>query len=365
MINKIAKTVIAVPFVLSAMGTAQALEFGVFSDITFSDSGVEGEDAGFALGALDFYGTAQIDENTRVFIEYVFENGSDGLITDLERLWVARTISDELTIGVGRFHSPLGYWNRTYHHGAILQDTVSRPFFLEFEDGAGAILPVHVVGLMATGDFALSSGYLEYEAYIANGPSIDTSVATAADREIEINDSGDNNASKSVGFRTTFTPNVSDMSVSLFVMSNVVSDSGGVVAGGMGQALVSETISGMDLAYRMDDFDLIVEYYNLSNKDEAGALGTQTGTAYYIQLGHQFADAWKLSVRHEAISTKEGGDRYFRELGIKDASHNVAAIRYDIDDTNALKFEVNQSNPEDGTEKESTAYMMQWSFLVP
>ena len=73
----------------------------------------------------------------------------------------------------------------------------------------------------------------------------------------------------------------------------------------------------------------------------------------------------KVSLRHEAISTKEGSDRYFKELGIKDASHNVAAIRFDLDDTNALKFEVNQSNPNDSAEKDTTAYVVQWSFLVP
>ncbi len=365
MIKKIAKTCLAVPFMLAGAGVVQAAEFGVFSDVTFGDSGVDGDNSGFALGALDFYGTAQIDDNTRVFVEYVFENGDDGLITDLERLWIARTLRDELTVGIGRFHSPLGYWNRTYHHGAILQDTVSRPFFLDFEDGAGAILPVHVVGLMATGDFVFSNGDLEYEAYVANGPSIDTSVTTPAEREIEINDSGDSNDDKSFGFRATFTPHALDLSVSVFAMSNTVADSGGTIAAVVGGDLLSQTISGVDLSYQMDDFDLIVEYYNLRNKDEAGALGTQTGNAYYAQLGYQFADAWKLSVRYEAMSSKEESDRYFKELGIKDASHNVVAVRYDLDDTNALKFEINQTNPDDSTVKDTTAYMFQWSFLIP
>ncbi len=364
MVRKIVKTCLAIPFLLSGVGLVQAAEFGVFSDVTFSDSGVDGENSGFALGALDFYGTAQIDDNTRVFVEYVFENGGDGLITDLERLWVMRTISDELTVGVGRFHSPLGYWNRTYHHGAILQDTVSRPFFLDFEDGAGAILPTHIIGLMATGNIAFSNGDLTYETYVANGPSIDTDIAVS-EREIEINDSGDPNADKSFGFRVTFTPNSLDLSVSLFVMSNKIADSTGSLASIAGGDIASQTISGVDLTYRIDDFDMIAEYYNLSNKDEVGSLGTQTGTAYYAQFGYQIADAWKISVRHEAISTEEDGDRYFKELGITDASHNVMAIRYDLDDTNTLKFEVNQTNPDDSLVEDTTAYIAQWSFLIP
>ncbi len=366
MVNKLAKTFLAVPFLLSAAGAVHSAEFGVFADVSFSDSGVEGENSQFALGALDFYGTAQVDDSTRVFVEYVFENGDDGLITDLERLWVARTIRDELTVSVGRFHSPLGYWNRTYHHGAILQDTVSRPFFLDFEDGVGAILPTHIVGFMATGDFTFSNGDLTYEAYVANGPSIDTNSAISG-REIEINDASDPNSDKSFGFRATFAPHSLELSASLFVMSNVVADSGGAIAGVAGGDLVSQIISGVDLTYQYEDFDLIAEYYNLSNKDEvaAGNSGSQTGNAYYAQLGYQFADAWKFSLRHEAISTEEGNDRYFRELGVKDASHNVAAIRFDLDDTNALKLEVNQTNPDDSTMKSTTAYALQWSFLIP
>ncbi|NOY63386.1 MAG: hypothetical protein GXP10_09615 [Gammaproteobacteria bacterium] len=104
MYKKIAKTVLTVPVVLlTGAGVVHSAEFGVFADTTFSDSGVDGDNSGFALGALDFYGTAKIDDNTRVFVEYVFENSDDGLVTDLERLWVTRTVSDELAVGVGVF----------------------------------------------------------------------------------------------------------------------------------------------------------------------------------------------------------------------------------------------------------------------
>jgi hypothetical protein len=359
MYKKLAKLFLAVPFILLS-GTSHSAEFGVFSDVTFSDSGVDGENSQFALGALDFYGTAKVDDKTRIFIEYVFENSDDGLITDLERLWIARTISDELTVGLGRFHSPLGYWNRTYHHGAILQDTVSRPFFLDFEDGVGAILPTHIIGLLTTGNIALPSGDLNYEAYIANGPSIDTSIPITDGREIEINDSGDPNSNKSIGFRTTYAPGSVDLSVSFFTMVNTVADTGNA-----GADLISQRISGVDLNYQTGDLNLIAEYYNLRNKDEMGSLGTQTGTAYYIQLGYQFITDWKISVRHEAISTKEENDRYFKELGVKDASHNVVAVRFDLDDTNALKLEVNRSNPDDSADEDTTAYVLQWSFLMP
>lgn len=348
-------------------GVVHSAEFGVFSDVTFGDSGVDGENQQFALGGLDFYGTAKIDDQTRVFIEYVFGNTSDGLVTDLERLWVTRTFSDEFTVGVGRFHTPLGSWNRTFHHGAILQDTISRPFFLEFEDGEGAILPVHIVGLLASGDVTLSSGHLSYEAYVANGPSIDTSIPVVDGREIEINAESDPNSDKSIGARVTFTPNMAgaDLAVSLFVMSNTIADTGGMVAAAVGDDLISQTITGFDFGYQRGDFDVLVEYYHLKNKDEVGTLGTKTGEAHSAQMGYHFADSWKAVFRHETLSTKESSDRYFKELGAADATHNVAAIRYDLSDTNTFKLEVNQKNPVDSSVDVTTAYTFQWSFLIP
>lgn len=108
---------------------AYAVNFGLFSDVRLSSSSLEGENTGFALGDLDFYATEEISDNTRGFIELVFENTSSGIVTDLERLWIMRTFTDEFKLSAGRFHSPLGRWNRTYHHGSLVQATITRPFF--------------------------------------------------------------------------------------------------------------------------------------------------------------------------------------------------------------------------------------------
>ncbi|MDQ7048016.1 MAG: hypothetical protein Q9M92_00140 [Enterobacterales bacterium] len=192
---------LALSFALSA--PAQAVDFTLFGSAGYSGSSEAGTNDGFALGPLDFYATTQLDDKTRGFVEYVFENGGDGLVTDLERVWVARELNDSMTLGIGRFHSPLGSWNRTYHHGAYMQNTISRPFFLDFEDGAAGVLPVHVVGLMSWGEIPVSWGSISYEAFISNGPSIDSdgglSVTPDNKPEIGIGDAGDSNSNKAIG----------------------------------------------------------------------------------------------------------------------------------------------------------------------
>ncbi len=40
---------------------------------------------------------------------------------EMERLQVGWLANSDLTLWLGRFHSPLGFWNSEHHHGAYLQ----------------------------------------------------------------------------------------------------------------------------------------------------------------------------------------------------------------------------------------------------
>lgn len=348
-----------------------AAEFSIFGSVALQDSSIDDEETSFLLGGLDFYGSAQIDDQTRAFFEYVFENTGDGLITDLERIWVAREFSTGFTLGAGRFHSPLGYWNRTFHHGTFMQDTVSRPFFLDFEDGAAGVLPVHVVGLMAWGDI---SGKLSYEAFIGNGPSVNTGEyglgATPDGKpEIDINDAGDSNSDKSIGFRLTYQA-TDDMATSLFMATHTVGESGDGTGGSeltaFGEDLVSQTITGVDMQYFKGDFEVFLEYFNFSNDDEVdninGNQDSHTGTAYYLQLGYYFQIQTKAIIRYESLAFDDD-DVYFSILGAFEATNSVVAFRHNLSDTNAITLEFSRLDPDEGDAEDFTT--LQWSFMIP
>lgn len=346
----------------------QAVNFGLFGDVTLNDSNAKDDNSNFALGGLDFYATHTISETTRGFVEFVFENTGSGIVTDLERLWISHTFDDKFTLAAGRFHTPLGRWNRTYHHGALLQDTISRPFFLQFEDGATGILPVHIVGLMATGDFVGAGGEFSYELSVANGPSIDTSGAgfgasPSNKPEIDINDAGDPNSDKSAVLRVVYSSDTLPLEIGVFVMRNVVAesaDAGGVTA--RGKDLVSQTIYGLDAYYERGDFDVLAEFYRFENDNEVGLSGSNSANAYYLQLGYQLNETLKAVVRYEDLSF-DADDTYFRLLGTREATHGVFALRYDVDDSNSLKFEVDKEDLDSGDDV--TSYKLQWAFLIP
>lgn len=346
-----------------------AVDFGAFGDVRFSHSTLPGEHGAFALGGFDIYATQKIDDNTRAFVEYVFEDTGDGFVIDLERLFVSRKVNDALNIGVGRVHNPLGHWNRTYHHGVLIQDTVSRPTFIDFEDGEGAVLPMHSVGLTATGEFDSRIGLFGYEAAIGNPSSIDTSIAgfgADADNkpEIDVNNISAPAGAKMMTLRVTAQPRKFPVKLGLFGMINPVSESSENGVAGFGERLVDQRVLGFDLRYAVGPFDLLSEYFHMSNDNHVAANGEpvdETASAYFIQAGYRVLSSTKLVYRYEDLSFDEN-DSYFQILGTQEASHHVVVLRYDLNESNALMFEVNRADPENGDS--FTTYTADWAFLL-
>ena len=172
-----------------------------FAHVTFGAERAETPDGDtesrstFALGEFDLYFTSQLTKSLSFLGETVieFEDGGETRI-DVERLFIKWALSDPLWVSLGRRHTPLGYWNETYHHGFLLQPTVSRPLVLRFEDDEG-ILPVHTVGAMAGGRVFSGPWVFDYIGGIANGRGLD--------RE-EVQNSGDVNQQKAVILKMTF-----------------------------------------------------------------------------------------------------------------------------------------------------------------
>lgn len=370
--KSIVKLIILLSLVLSVYcPVSQAVEFGVSGDVLATSSTEDKVNNGFALGMLDFFATERLGEKTRGFIEFVFED-NNGLVIDLERMWVSYDAYEALTISMGRFHTPLGSWNRTYHHGAIVQPTVSRPFFLDFEDGVAGILPVHIIGLMGTGDWEFNAGAFGYELFVANGSAIDSSIAglTATPDnkpEIEIGTSSDANSNKAVGIRTVFKVKAFPVEIGLFGMSNKVaeSDRTGTGLAVYGDDLLDQVIYGIDLRFEYMKFDFLSEFYVFEHNNKVGTRNHNQATADFIQLGYQVMDKLKIMYRHSLLKF-EDDDAYFLLLGAQKAEHNVLGLKYELDDTNVIKFEANHTKLDiPGPTTDETTYILQWAFLMP
>ncbi len=340
---------------------AQAIDFGAFGDIRYLSSNQDSATQGFMLGGFDLYASHQIGDKTHAFVEYVMESDGNSIITDVERLFVSRTFNDKFTLAAGRFHTPIGYWNNVYHHGALLQDTVDRPNFLDFEDGTNAILPTHTVGLMANGKFY--AGRVSYDLAIGNGTSINTDIP-AGSRELEVNNASDPNKSKAIALHLGFEPENSWIKLGLSGVFNHIPESGetpylGVAKGG---TLVAQKILGLDAKFEMNKFDALAEIYSFANDNKTAGGEKNSATAYFIQAGYRIVDRWKIVYRYENVDF-ESSDEYFKLLQREKYRQNLVALRVDVDDSNALKIEVDRQDND--VSDDETRVIMQWEFLIP
>src|SRR6266513_442628 len=142
-----------------------------FSDVTLHGSNLKGDNTSFSLGQVDLFVTSDISEKLKFLSEIVFEAGRDNSFgVDVERLLLTYSFGDFLNVGVGRFHSAIGYYNTAYHHSTWLQTTTGRPFLFQFED-QGGVVPIHNVGATASGRIPSGALGLHYVAEVGNGRS--------------------------------------------------------------------------------------------------------------------------------------------------------------------------------------------------
>jgi hypothetical protein len=150
-----------------------------FGDITFHGSDQKGSTNSFSLGQLNLFVTSDISEKFKFLSEIVFESGPDNFYNvpggrrnefgvDVERYLVQYSYNDYFNLAIGRYHTAIGFYNTAYHHSTWFQTTTGRPLLFEFED-SGGILPIHNVGMSASGRIPSGPLGLHYVAEIGNG----------------------------------------------------------------------------------------------------------------------------------------------------------------------------------------------------
>ena len=185
---------------MSAHGMSpDGLSFGQMKIRGFGDVGWHDTTCGlrqdtFALGQFDLFITSRLSDTTSILAETVVEADQTNAVgIDLERLLLQYQPNEYLNLSVGRYHSAIGYYNTAYHHSAWMQTAIGRPFMFAFEDGGG-ILPVHNVGVSATGKIPSGALGLHYIAEVGNGRASRTPLDEAVQNVV------DENLHKSVNF---------------------------------------------------------------------------------------------------------------------------------------------------------------------
>lgn len=366
-IEQIEKHVSEIGSSLSRRPTDEGLPVHGFADVGLIRSGesnrVNTGRKGATIGTLDLYLTPQFG-HVKTLIELAFETEPDGsLEADVERMQIGYTFSDAATGWLGRFHTPYGYWNTAYHHGAQIQTALTRPGFLEFEDDGG-ILPAHTVGAWLSGSVNNSAGRLGYDLFVGNAPQVKhigavtapTSLAAsnpagfsaavnaggyAGAGSLSMRQAGSSSHRTSTGFNAWVEPYAVDgLRLGLHGMrADVIDDA----------ATPNRTLLGMAggyATYITDPWEVMGEYYRFRNRDRSGGTGTHASWAGYVQAGYNLGK-WTPYGRVERTRLDQT-DNYFAVLeGARSYRRLTAGLRYDVDPKAALKAEFGSTRKED------------------
>jgi hypothetical protein len=308
-----------------------------FADIGFgkaSRGAGENRANGFAIGTVSFYLTPQFTDRTKALIELAFEGDSEtgGIATDLERIQLGYTFNDAATVWLGRFHTPVGYWNTGYHHGAQIQTSVLRPRFIDFED-KGGIIPAHMMGVLASGIIPAGGGKVVYDAYLGNGSRI-------VDNTLDPNITRDDNANKALGLSMGY--RFSGRLAGLQAGGNILMQQ---VNSYTASTLNNRTRVGLLGAYAFYErapWEIISEIYSFHNKDISGGTGNHRSWAGFVQGGYGFGD-WLPYARLEKTSLSKEDHYFLDQSSGRSYSRYALGVRYELSENSVLKLEANRT----------------------
>lgn len=315
-----------------------------FADITLSarygapdDPDDESRDqSAFVLGEFDLFFVSRLTKSVSFLAEVVLEyEENDEIVADIERLFVKYDLSDKLALSLGRRHTPLGYWNETYHHGLLLQPTVHRPEVLKFED-KGGILPVHTVGGFANGEVFTGSWGVGYYGGIGNG---------RGPTRTQIQTTQDANDDKAIVIKGTATKQMRRSSFLFGIMGYRDEIPPAPELPGR-EGSIDERILGAHFVYENPKLKVWSEYYFVRHHDNVSSRTFDSPGYYAIAQWRQWR--WKPYGGYDRLDV-DPDDPYYD--GLVPITRYLGGVRFDVNPFNAIKFEYrHEIRPEETVE---------------
>jgi hypothetical protein len=320
---------------------------------------------GFKIGTVDFYLSPEFDDGVKSLIEIAFEpNHETGEIgVDVERLQVGYTFNDHLTLWAGRFHTPYGVWNTSYHHGSQLQTSIYRPKFLDFEDNGG-IIPAHSVGLWGKGQFKLDKSKISYNVYVVNGSRIILNTGSAPGT-LDMNNYRNDKSHYMVGGSLSYDflgGAVEGLGLGVHGFST---DIGSYTKNDYSVPATNATkvlMLGGFVHYEQHGIEFLTEYYGFSDKNANGSSATAIkSNAMFTQVGYNATESLTPFVRYEKTALNNH-DSYFADQASGQTYNRYAlGLRKDVNPKAAFKLEWMQT-PHDGTNKKYDIFQYNYAF---
>jgi len=338
------------------MQQVQAKSFyGLFGDLTVKDQTDQSLDENSVSGVLDFYLAHEFNQQISALLEFVYDDSISHVEKHVERFSLKYAFDPSFYLAFGRFHTPIGNINRTQHHGALLSDTISRPFFLEYHE-AKVLFPLHVVGVMAGGQIFSDTLNIGYETTVHSNQMIEVETSHEGHRHLEIDPNDRLAGSISPGFsiRIRGFPDQKNWQIAGFVYQNEAE------FGAANQ--LQESIVGVDFEYLYENWKFNAELFEVGHEVNASN-NKYNATAYFLQAGYRFNEMTSLHYRFAEMDIDQS-DPYYAWTTLKQQHRNTLALRYDLNEKHAIKLELEQQVFADSALEKQTFISAQWSFLL-
>lgn len=292
-----------------------------FADLNYFNREDQSDDvAGQAVGHI----IAELTTKIAVFSEISAKARPANSDVDVERLFIRYDFTDVFQLSGGKYHSPIGYWNSAYHHGAWLQTTVARPHAYRF---GSSMVPIHFEGLLAEGRFVQQGSGVGYQLGFGTGKHNNVS-ETHEDGHSKHDVDGKDGVTARVYLRPV---DIWGLDIGLSYYQDTVERSSS-------EGDIDERMVNVYLAWERESPEFIWEYMYFNHEKASGSHDEASGYSTYFQFAHRIGSQWKPYLRAEITET-ERNDPLFPHTN-EDYKGVTAGLRWDFNYWGALKLEV-------------------------
>lgn len=272
----------------------------------------------FGFGEQDLLMTADLSDKMSFLGETVFKY-SGGFKIGVERVIVKYNFKGNHNFLLGRHHTPVNYWNDTYHHGRLFFPTTGRPTTFTYH-----IIPIHTNGIGLQG---LNLGKMKfgYDVMLGNGIGSSSEMV-------------DNDKNKSLTTAMHVKPADGLRIGGSMYMDKIAT--GVITEQGIAMRPIDQRIISAHVAYFSSTLELLAETSIATNKDDSASATTMSS---YIYLGYKM-DKLVPYIRYDYLDFAK--EEMFYNNTDRYAFVTVLGVRYEISYQAVVKIEFLYSEKE-------------------
>ena len=269
----------------------------------------------FGLGEQDLFITSELSDRFSFLGESVFKFTPSTPTTfsvSIERVIVKYNFAGNHNLLIGKHHTPINYWNDTYHHGRVFFPTIDRPLMFEYD-----IIPLHTTGVSLQGQ-NLGEAKFGYDLMIGNG--------------LGSQDVLDNDKRKSITAAVHIKP-AEGLRIGFSWYNDVMSAGSKTHEGKLINWDVQQNLFSPSIAYFGNKVEVLAEStIAINHTDTTGTKQSFTG---YLYAGYKIKERLVPYIRLDRLHFQEGEILFDKN----NTTSIVGGIRYNINYLTVVKLE--------------------------